>query len=239
MPKFVGSSFMLLSLFSCQGRKPVVQPNTKDSVVNKYLRLVDSSGDADTNDLKYKILKGYIHDDSSFFSNLDRNLDIYRRQREEEQQADSCVQAVQLSAQDFEEAYRFCWAGAFCRHRLMITIGRQRDGVLLRFVEYESSPDTGIPCLVTRRAQKLLPEAAWEHLVTTVDFAYFWSMEPQDDKVDTEGSAWKLEGYQARDGAGGHPRSHCVYRQSPGVRAFSAIGFEMLKLSGQKTHCFY
>jgi len=239
MPKFVGSSFVVLSLLSCQSRKPASNAISKDSVVNKYLHLLDSSENADSNDLKYKILKNYMRDDSSFFNDLDRNLDIYKQEMENEQRADSCLSAGKLSAQDFEEVYRFYWSGAFCYHRLMITIGKRRKGVQLDFVEYRSSPQYGLPCTITRRAGKTLSEAAWQHLKATVGFAYFWSMEPHEDNTGTDGSDWKVEGFLAGDPAAEGGRFHSVYRHSPGIRAFSAIGFEMLQLSGQKTHCFY
>ena len=232
MPKFVGSGFVLLSLFSCQAKKPASYGISKDSVVHKYLHLLDSSENADSNDLKYKILKSYLADDSPFFANLDRNLDIYKQEMENGQRADSCLDAVKLSAQGFEEVYRFYWSGAFCYHRLMITVGKQPNGVLLHFVEYQSSPDYQLPCVVTRRISRPVSGAAWKHLKNTIQFAYFWSMEPHEDNVSTDGSDWKVEGFMTG-------RFHSVYRHSPGVRAFSAIGFEMLQLSGQKTHCFY
>lgn len=230
---------MVLSLLSCQGRKPASHTISKDSVVNKYLQLMDASGNTDSNELKYQILKNYMRDDSSFFNNLDRNLDIYKQEMENEQLADSCLAAGKLSAQGFEEVYRFYWSGSFCYHRLMITIGRREKGVQLDFVEYQSSPHYSLPCTITRRARRAISEAAWQHLKATIGFAYFWSMEPHEDNTGTDGSDWKVEGFLASDTATESHRFHSVYRHSPGVRAFSAIGFEMLKLSGQKTHCFY
>jgi len=232
MPKFLGSGFVLLSLFSCQAKKAPPGNYSKDSVVHKYLHLLDSSENADSNDLKYKILKNYLADDSGFFINLDRNLDIYKQEMDNEQRVDSCLDAARLSAKGFEEVYRFYWSGAFCYHRLMITVGKQPNGVLLDFVEYQYAPDNQFPCRVTRRMSKPVSGEAWDHLKNTIQFAYFWSMEPHEDNLSLDGSDWKVEGFTAA-------RFHSVYRHSPGVRAFSAIGFEMLKLSGQKTHCFY
>jgi len=208
-------------------------------VVNRYLHLLDSSENADSNDLKYKILKGYATNDSGFFAVLDRNLDIYTQEMETQRLSDSCLHAGRLSAQDFEEVYRFYWSGAFCRHRLMVTVGKHTNGIQLDFVEYQSASDYTIPCTVTRRGSKTLSEAAWQHLKTTIEFAYFWSMAPHEDNTGTDGSDWKVEGFMAGDQRFTSDRFHSVYRHSPGVRAFSAIGFEMLKLAGQKTHCFY
>lgn len=238
MPKFVGSSFVVLSLLSCQGKKPAGHAFSKDSVVNKYLHLLDSSDNADSNELKYKMLKGYINDDSSFFTDLDRNLEVYKQEREAERLADSCLHIGRLSEQAYEEAYRFYWTGSFCYHKLAITVGKHKKGIRLDFIEYQSSADLSMPCIVTRHAGKTLSEAAWQHLKATIGFAYFWSMEPHEDDAGTDGSDWKVEGFLAGPlHESGH--FHSVYRHSPGVRAFSAIGLEMVKLSGQATHCFY
>ncbi len=240
MPKFVGSSIVLLSLLSCQSRKPTGNYISKDSVVSKYLTLADSAETTDSNDLKYRILKSYLANDSSFFASLNHNLDIYQQEMEIEGRADSCLQAGKLAMQEYEEVYRFRWSGAFCYHHLMITIGKRKNDIQLNFLEYQSTPGLSSPCTVTRRSATSISEKEWLHLKATIDFAYFWSLESQETYTAMDGSDWKVEGFLLEDH---HPvktgKFHSVYRHSPGVRAFSAIGFEMLKLSGQKTHCFY
>ncbi|HEY4150874.1 MAG TPA: hypothetical protein VGM41_18175 [Chitinophagaceae bacterium] len=241
MPKFVGSSIVVLSLLSCQGRKPPVGSYvSKDSVLSKYLTLIDSIETPDSNDLKYKILKSYLADDSGFFENLNHNLDIYQQEMEMEERADSCLQADRSGLQEYEEVYRFRWTGAFCFHRLAITAGKRKNDIRLDFIEYQSSVDGSVPCTVTRRFTRTLSEKEWLHLKASVDFAYFWTMETQEHNTNVDGSDWKIEGFVQED-----PRLaktgkyHGVYRHSPGLRAYSAIGYELLRLSGQKTHCFY
>ena len=241
MPKFLGRSFVLLSLLSCQTKKPSPKTVSKEIVAGRYLQLIDSSENADSNDFKYKIIQKLLNGDSNFFKQLNDNLDICYRQLAEERHTDSLLHTGRLSLLGCEEAYRFHWLGAYCDQQLMVTIGKQKDNIRLEFIEYESAPGDSAACTITRQSGKSIPVKAWNHLKTTIDFAYFWSLESNDEYTRVPGGAnWKVTGYQINnDKIPGSQRIHSVYRHSPGIRAFSAIGFEMLQLSGEKTTCFY
>jgi hypothetical protein len=93
-------------------------------------------------------------------------------------------------------AYRFLWLRTF-HHPIAIRVQRTGSSTILRGVELDGRGgyDWG---KIVKEVNRELPPAEVEAVVTQLDKAGFWQMEPREDPSRTglDGAIWILEGSQ-------------------------------------------
>ncbi len=223
------------------------QPDFKDSVIQKHFSKINSLEFYDTIDYDFKVLKAYFNDDTSFFREMNENMDklsSYPR-------VDSCVNQIKLSDLNCDEAYRFYHSQSFCDFHQNITIARSGDSVRLIFIEYSNGDGkqtqylsykgdtvTVLPyCVVTKQFNKLLPIKDWEKLKDIIRKADYWGLKPHIFELIVDGSSWRVDGYTKEAKYLSGQQIHSVSRQSPSSQAFKDIGIYLLKLSGERAMC--
>src|SRR5689334_13701198 len=106
MPK----KFILLfaiAFYSCKDHSVTEhESNIEDSVVVKYLSMIDSLDFFDTTDYEYRILKAYNKNDTAFFLKMNNDINIAIENRKKFPGPDTCVHVARLSGLDADEVYR-------------------------------------------------------------------------------------------------------------------------------------
>jgi hypothetical protein len=169
--------FLIISeaiLFSCSGHsknKPV--SSLRDSIVEEYLKVIDSSGQYDTTELIYKVLKAYSSNDTIFFKKLHSDITYYRNS--EWHLADSCIHQPKLQETDADEAYRFIYTAAFCPYKMNITVSKRADSSNLHFILYQLAQDTAT-CRIINEFDKGLTKKNWDEITTAIRKLDFWAL---------------------------------------------------------------
>src|SRR3954463_6894739 len=128
----------LFSLLSCkvkQNSQPEPVP-IRDSLISQWVRTMDSLPWTDTFDVRYKLLKAYYKNDTSYLRKSIESVGALLPYRNEMQATLSCQQPQSLESYGFREAYRFQYSAAFCDQSVNLTIGNRNDSVYLLCYHY-------------------------------------------------------------------------------------------------------
>ena len=63
---------LLVFVFSCKNE--ISKQNFRDTVIQNYFAMIDSSGMYDTAEMSYKALNAYVHDDTASLKKLDSSI---------------------------------------------------------------------------------------------------------------------------------------------------------------------
>src|SRR6186997_3059922 len=140
MIKITAALFSLF-LLSCRPSPPKPTLSFKDSVVNEYLAQIDSLEFYDTNNYDFKVMKSYFKNDTSFFRQMQKDIEFERENGNENSYFDSCVLLRKLSDLNVDEAYRFQHTESFCFYGQFVTISRIGNSITLHYLEFSFSPD--------------------------------------------------------------------------------------------------
>jgi hypothetical protein len=224
----------------------------KDSLVRRYLSVIDSIGFYDTTIYDFKLLKAYIHDDTQFFFQMKRDLDR-RSDYVYPAGLDSCVLPTKLSDLPVDMAYRFIHSQSFCDFGQVVTITRSGDSIQLHYADYilggydgrsreiilENGTHYSInsDCKLVKQFDKSLRLGDWEELETAVNRTDYWGLSSLNPRGIMDGSYWQVDAYTKQPLYFSGKQIHSVSRQSPSLEAFRRLGFLFMKLAGEKGMC--
>ena len=249
MQKFLPALVLLLA--SCkEATVSNTHPNFKDSIVKEYLARIDSLDFNDTINYNFKILKAYFKNDTSFFTQLQKDIDFKRKYANEDTYFDSCFQLKKLSELNVDEAYRFHHSQSFCFYYQTVTITRSRGSVSLHYIETSGSPDGVILTLQTKNGEKSIGPRCrlekefiktltvndWEILEGYVEDADYWGLKSHNQRSGFDGSSWTIEAYCKQPKYLTEQQIHRVYRWSP-ENSFKQLGRMFMKLAQEKGMC--
>ncbi|MGD9589004.1 MAG: hypothetical protein AB7Q37_01940 [Pyrinomonadaceae bacterium] len=133
------------------------------------------------------------------------------------------------------EIYRITFIPTFF-NPIKIRVERRNASYLLVAKRLSGQGGYDAGPLKTEKRRKLR-QKEWQHLISLLDTAGFWTMPYADKKPEPnergeveiclDGSEWMLEGVK-------NGRFHAVNRYCPEVKSFKAIGAYLAKLSGLK-----
>lgn len=228
---------VLFVLFACTDRSTSrVTYSLKDIVIDKHVKLLDSSGQFDTSDINYRILRAYSSNDTVFFRKLNTDIDKaekFRRQWIE----DSCVHQVKVQDLNTSEAYRFIYAAAFCPYKVNITVSKKDNSAALHFILYQPQSDTS-SCRIVSEYDKALTPKNWEDIREAIDKADFWGLKRENGIHGLDGDNITAIGYQkGYSSFDRSPKFNYVNRWSLGRTTLAGPFTLVLKLSGNKQGC--
>jgi hypothetical protein len=249
MQRFLPAIVLLLA--SCKEvTVSSTHPGFKDSIVKEYLARTDSLDFPDTINYDFKILKAYFKDDTSFFTQLQKEIEFERKYATEGNYFDSCFQLKKLSDLNVDEAYRFHHSQSFCFYNQIVTITRNSGSVSLHYMETSGSPEgkvlklqtkggektIGPGCRLEKEFLKTLTVNDWEVLEGYVEDADYWGLKSRSSRSGFDGSSWTIEAYSKNPKYLTDQQIHRVYRWSP-ENSFKQLGRIFMKLAEEKGMC--
>src|SRR5688500_154240 len=232
--------FILLTIGCDQSEPSINKTETRDSVLQEYMSMVDSNEYYDTTAYDFKVLRSYINNDTVFLRKMSDDLKLWKLE-ESFYDLDSCVYLKKLTELNVDEVYRFRHSQSFCFFGQIITITRSSDEIQLHYVEYSngegqifwnSSGDTIPPyCEIIKDFSKKLSTNYWEEIETLLKKADYWGLKSHNYQSGFDGSSWKVEGYSREPRFMTGQQIHRVYRWSP-QNSFKELGMLFMKLSG-------
>ena len=249
MQKFLPALVLLLA--SCkEATVSDTHRSFKDSIIKEYLVRIDSLDFYDTINYDFKILKAYFKNDTSFFMQLQKDIDFERKYASEDTYFDSCFQLKKLSNLNVDEAYRFHHSQSFCFYNQIVTITRNGGSVSLHYIETSGSPDgmvlklqtkdgektIGPSCRLEKEFLKTLTIDDWEILERYVENADYWGLKSRNQRSGFDGSSWTIEAYSKQPKYLTEQQIHRVYRWSP-ENSFKQLGRIFMKLAKEKGMC--
>jgi len=243
----------LFSLFLvCCKQPPSTKPllGYKDSVVNEYLAQIDSLEFYDTTNYDFKVMKAYFKNDTSFFRQMQKDIEFEKKNGNENSYFDSCALLKKLSDLNVDEAYRFQHIESFCFYGQFVTISRIGNSISLHYLEISFSPDgktiiyqdkkggkrIGPGCRIEKEFSRNLDKKDWQMFEEYLEDADYWGLKPHNPRLGFDGSSWTVEGYYKQPRYGTEQQIHKVYRWSP-INSFAELGRLFMKLSGEKSMC--
>jgi len=239
-----------LILLSCNTTSETGKENHfKDTVLKKYIAHLDSTESTDTDNYQYRIIKAYSENDTVFFKQMNKDIDLSIENRKLYPRLDTCIHLPKLNELNAEEVFRFSHSQSFCYFHQVITIARNEDSVWLHYVEYGLTDDGKIiqyttpkdtitvgPCKIVKEFRKELTYDKWIELEKLIASADYWNQRTFAYQSILDGSFWTINAYTKRPRYGDNRQFHSVER-NPVSPAFIAIGNYLLKISGEKTMC--
>jgi hypothetical protein len=241
-------------IFICCRQSSIVKEHVslKDSVLKKHFAMIDSLDFYDTANQDYRMLRAYINNDTVFFANMKREMDM-QSQYLYPAGLDSCVFPKKISELQVDEAYRFIHSQSFCDFGQAITISRIENSIKLHYTEYilpdcdgqtkEITFKNGTHyyvksnCVQIKEFTKSLKEEDWYKLESAINNADYWGLKQHNARIMVDGSSWQVDAYTKQPRYPGNQQIHSVSRQSPSLKAFRELGMLFMKLSGEKTMC--
>ena len=224
-------------LLACTDRpSTTVTYSLKDSVIDKYIKLLDTSGQFDTADINYKILRAYISNDTIFFRKLSRDIDNARKFGLQWIE-DSCVHSIKLQELNADEAYRFIYTASFCPYKLNITVSKKEDNANLHFILYQFRSDTA-SCRIINEYDKILTKRNWEDIRKAINTADFWGLKKENGLHGLDGDNITVIGYHnVHSSFDRRAKFNYVNRWSLAGTTLAEPFNLVLKLSGNKQGC--
>ena len=211
---------LVILLFSCNtGSHP--QPGYRDSVINNYFAMIDSSGKYDTADWHFKALKAYYYNDTTQLKALDTFITAQKMKRENWDLWQSDIPLPKLDQLHIDEAYRFVFSVYGAPAYEVITITKKDTTHKLHYLQYSQGRGRG------KEFEKNMSEQAWNDVIGELRFADFWYLKNICNFRGNDGNDLTVMGYQKFDNTA---RSHFVHRwtQTSLNDAFYYVYYQLL-----------
>ena len=172
---------VLIILVSCN-TKPNDNFKTalRDSVIGNYLMTNDSTGQTDTSNFDYKILKAYTTNDTAFFHQLQNDLDKKSKERANWDLWSSDIPLIKLQNLHVDEAYRFIFSVVASPSYDVVTITKRQDSIKLYYVHFNHDDINYTPPKVTKLDSTTLTLEQWNELISNLSFGDFWGLKKEN-----------------------------------------------------------
>ena len=233
----ISLSFILILLIACKSNSEKhAEIQARDSIMVKYFQVVDSLPYSDTLDGKFKLLKAYHTNDTSYLKTSYKETEDLLKYREEMLTLPLCEQFPLLNKLNFEETYRFSYEAAFCNKSTTVTIGKKSDTITLDTYLYEFN-DKQTDCKTISHTTKQLSERDWTDFLNGIDYADFWGLKEDNGRHGLDGSSLQVIGYERPKNAF-QGRYKKVYRWAAERTAIGELFKKLLYKSGINVSCF-
>lgn len=200
-------------LFSC--RQGSIQPtitNTRDTLLSKFLNMVDTLPYYDTTNLNFKLLKAYKENDTS---NLEKIVS-YIKQRSTTPWMHAylkpCAINVAFDTLTADEAYKFSYESAFCDYYTIASIIQRGNKVkAVTTVFKNASAMDSLPCTIVQQYETIIDSTAWVKFQEAIFAADFWGLKEDNEYHGFDGSSLAVQGYQKKFKSNQHIQSRRAY----------------------------
>jgi len=168
----------------------------RDSVTRNYLMINDLTGQTDTSNIDYKILKAYSTNDTAFFHQLQNNLDKKSKERPNWDLWNSDVPLTKLQDLNVDEAYRFIFSVVASPSYDVVTITKRQDSIKLYYVHFNRDDINYTPPKITMRDSARLSLEQWNELTSNLAYGDFWGLKKENGWRAKDGSDLSVIGYR-------------------------------------------
>jgi len=205
--RYIFYTIIILAFLSCH----LANHNStslRDSVIQKYFLMVDSSGRFDTSDIDYKALRAYVYNDTTALKNLGSIINQHLHNRPNWELWKTDIPLPELSRLGADEAYRFIFSVYDAPAYEAITISKKDTSVKLNYLFYKHDRDNN-------RFEKLgefeknLTTKQWNEMKDKIENADFWYLENEREGRGRDGNDLTVIGYWKTDY---YERTHYVHR---------------------------
>jgi hypothetical protein len=231
-------TFLLTLLIACSDKTsthPAIQ--NRDSIMTKYFQVIDSLPYFDTLDLKFKLLKAYYNNDTTYLKKSYDEIAALLKYKTDMLESHFCEEPAPLNTLNYKEAYRFSYGAAFCDKAVNMTIGKSGDSIMLDLYLYEYN-DNETECKTIRHTIQLIDKKVWDTLTIGLRQSDFWGLKEDNGRHGMDGSSLRVTGYERPINAF-EGRYKTIYRWAAEEMAIGILFKKLLDLSGTKVDCFH
>lgn len=186
---------LLIQLYACGTNTG--SSALRDSVTCNYLRVTDTSGQYDTSEVSYKILKAYISNDTVFFKRLQNNIDKNNiRERANWDLWNSDIPLPKLQTLNVEEGYRFIFSVVASPSYDVVTITKQGNSIKLYYTHFNRDDINYTPPKIIQSDSTILKINQWDELTAKLYDGDFWGLKKENHKRGTDGNDLTVIGYR-------------------------------------------
>lgn len=209
----------------------------KDSILKRYLTIIDTLPYYDTTTNEYKILRAYNFNDTGKLKTILEYTKGSSRKPEWEINMDSCVKQTAFKDLKSEEAYRFNYSAAFCPFHTSATIAKYKDSIILETIVYQHAWDT-TPCKVIGRTSIDVDSLSWAKFQESLTTADLWGLKRYNERRGADGDNLDIYGFRKGTNAQWNPdKSTFVSRWDPASTPILDCFVLLLKYSKTKKGC--
>ncbi|MBI4946611.1 MAG: hypothetical protein HY840_09440 [Bacteroidetes bacterium] len=210
---------------------------TKDSILKKYISIVDTLPYYDTSSIEFKLIKAYSSNDTNTLKKLVGHFENMTRKLDWQINLDSCVKQQAFKDIRSEEKYRFNYSAALCPYATSATIINYKDSTVLNTIVYQYAWDT-LPCKVIEQTTVAIDSVGWAMFQESLEVADFWGLRPDNGEHGVDGSTLEIYGFKKGTNSEWDPdRSNFIERWSPAYNSILSSFTLLLKYSKTKKGC--
>lgn len=180
----------------------------RDVVINKYMKMLDSSGRYDTSDKTYKALKAYIQNDTFSLKQIDSFTVAQTESRSNWNLWDSDIPLPKLNQLHTEEAYRIIHSLQGSPSYEIITIFKIDSSIALHYLFYNKEWSSDKINRINEFSRQIANDQ-WEKLKDQIQRADFWNLKNERKYRGLDGSDLTVIGYKKKQS---HEQYHSVHR---------------------------
>jgi hypothetical protein len=205
--------------------------------MSKYFQAFDSLPYSDTSDRRFRLLRAYHRNDTSYLQESYNELEGLLKYKDEMLASHICEEPDALNRFNYKEAYRFSYGASFCDTVVNLTIGKYSDSTILELYLYEYN-EKQTECRIIKHSRTLVSNDVWEVLINGVRQADFWGLDEENGRHGVDGSGLTVTGYQKPINAF-KGRYKKVYRWSAEEMTIGILFKNILNISGTTVQCFH
>ena len=160
----------------------------RDSIIQNYFSMVDSSGRYDTTDSHFKALKAYVQNDTAALKEIGSLISEKRiLNRPNWELWNSDIPLPDLAELDSDEAYRFIHSISGSTAYEAITIFKRDSAIHLQYLFYQLHRETSTYDPI-REFEKSVNWEQWKRLEEKIQDADFWGLKSEVNDRGTDGT---------------------------------------------------
>ena len=201
--------YFLISLIilSCN-QADKTKSSYQDTVLEKYIALVDSSGRYDNSDRSFLALKAYIKKDTASLKQLDSFISKQVHDRENWDLWKRDIPLPELGQLKADEAYRFIFSVYGSPAYEAMTVYKNDSSIKLHYLFYKHNRQPS-KFEKVREFEKRVSKDQWKELSYKIASADYWGLKNDTEHRGNDGNDLTVIGYLK---SGNNERSQYVHR---------------------------
>lgn len=190
-PSIALFSFILLLGCNYSNKK---EKSYRDTVIEKYFSMVDSSGRYDTTDSHFKALKAYYYNDTTLLKKLDSTITDKKHNRPNWELWVSDIPLPPLKQLQANAAYRFIFSIYDGPTFEAITIRNMDTAIMLHYLFYKNYRDNAT-IKKFKEFERPIPKEQWDTMEEKLRDADFWGLKNGLEYRGNDGNDITVIGY--------------------------------------------
>jgi len=211
--------------------------STRDSILNQYLKVIDTLPYYDTANQDYQFLRAYALNDTSTLKNIRDYHTRFKTIPWIDYYLDSSATSQDFSKLNADEAYSFGYYASFCPYYTVTTIFKSGEVIKINSIVYQNADSyDSIPCKIVEQTMLTVDSLSWEKFKESLEVADFWGLKEDNGYHGVDGSSLNILGFQ-KVGRGHKERRAYVTRWNPHNLSITGSFIMLLRFSKIKSGC--